>query len=131
MFCCDVSMSGGPIRRTDLQKNTLHVLCQLLCDVTADTENTASSNVACWTVFTELLPGNALIISVFITGLFKQLLISLSTSKAIPNSARILCNIFFLNKSKALFKCVNISCTVFLCSHHYSFSNFTGDVTSN
>jgi hypothetical protein len=33
----------------------------LLCDVTADTENTASSIVACWTVFTELLPGNAVI----------------------------------------------------------------------
>jgi hypothetical protein len=33
----------------------------LLCDVTADTENTASSTVECWTVFTELLPGNALI----------------------------------------------------------------------
>jgi hypothetical protein len=26
-----------------------------------DIENTASSIVACWTVFTELLPGNALI----------------------------------------------------------------------
>jgi hypothetical protein len=33
----------------------------LLCDDTADTENTASSILACWTVFTELLPGNALI----------------------------------------------------------------------
>jgi hypothetical protein len=29
-------------------------------------ENTASSNVACWTVFTELLPGNALFKSVTI-----------------------------------------------------------------
>jgi hypothetical protein len=29
-----------------------------------DIENTASSNVACWTVFTELLPGNVLIKSV-------------------------------------------------------------------
>jgi hypothetical protein len=36
----------------------------LLCDVTVDTENTASSVVACRTVFTELLPGNALIKSV-------------------------------------------------------------------
>jgi hypothetical protein len=36
----------------------------LLCDVTADTESTASSVVACWTVFTKLLPGNALIKSV-------------------------------------------------------------------
>jgi hypothetical protein len=34
---------------------------QPLRDVTADTENTAFSIVACWTVFTELLPGNALI----------------------------------------------------------------------
>jgi hypothetical protein len=38
----------------------------LLCDVTADAENTASSNVACWTVFTVLLPGNALVKSVTI-----------------------------------------------------------------
>jgi hypothetical protein len=36
----------------------------LLCDVTADMENTTSSVVACWTMFTELLPGNALIKSV-------------------------------------------------------------------
>jgi hypothetical protein len=36
----------------------------LLCDVTADTENTASSIVVCWTMFTELLPGNVLIKSV-------------------------------------------------------------------
>jgi hypothetical protein len=35
-----------------------------LRDVTADTESTAFSVVACWTVFTELLPGNALIKSV-------------------------------------------------------------------
>jgi hypothetical protein len=35
-----------------------------LRDVTADTENAASSIVACWTVLTELLPGNALIKSV-------------------------------------------------------------------
>jgi hypothetical protein len=33
----------------------------LLCAVTADTENTASSVVVCWTLFTELLPGKALI----------------------------------------------------------------------
>jgi hypothetical protein len=33
----------------------------LLCDVTEDTENTASSIIACWTLFTELLPGNTLI----------------------------------------------------------------------
>jgi hypothetical protein len=38
----------------------------LLCDVTADTENTASFIVACWTVITELLPGNALTKSVTI-----------------------------------------------------------------
>jgi hypothetical protein len=38
----------------------------LLCDVTADTESTATSIVACWTVFLELLPGNALIKSVTI-----------------------------------------------------------------
>jgi hypothetical protein len=35
----------------------------LLCDITADMENTVSS-IVCWTVFTELLPGNALIKSV-------------------------------------------------------------------
>jgi hypothetical protein len=38
----------------------------LLCDVTMDTGNTSSSIVACWTMFTELLPGNALIKSVTI-----------------------------------------------------------------
>jgi hypothetical protein len=38
----------------------------LLCDVTADAENTSFFIVACWTVFTELLPGNALIKSVII-----------------------------------------------------------------
>jgi hypothetical protein len=38
-----------------------------LRDVTADMENTASSIVACWTVFAELLPGNALIKFVTIT----------------------------------------------------------------
>jgi hypothetical protein len=32
-----------------------------LRDVTAEIENTASSIVACWTVFTELLPGKAFI----------------------------------------------------------------------
>jgi hypothetical protein len=37
-----------------------------LRDVTADTENTAYSIIACWTAFTELLPGNALIKSVII-----------------------------------------------------------------
>jgi hypothetical protein len=36
----------------------------LLCQVIVDTENTASSIVACWAVFTELLPGIALIKSV-------------------------------------------------------------------
>jgi hypothetical protein len=33
-------------------------------DVSADTENTASSIVACWTVLTELLPANTLTKSV-------------------------------------------------------------------
>jgi hypothetical protein len=39
----------------------------LLCDVIVDMENTASSIVACWTVFTELLPGNALIKSITVS----------------------------------------------------------------
>jgi hypothetical protein len=38
----------------------------LLCDVTTDTENTASSDVACGIVFTELLPANTLIKSLTI-----------------------------------------------------------------
>jgi hypothetical protein len=38
----------------------------LLCDVTADTENTSSSIVVCWAVFTELLLGSTLIKSVTI-----------------------------------------------------------------
>jgi hypothetical protein len=37
-----------------------------LRDVTADTENTVSSIVTCWTVFTELLPAKALLKSVTI-----------------------------------------------------------------
>jgi hypothetical protein len=45
-----------------------------LRDVTADTENTASSIVACWTVFTELLPGNELIKSVTICNITTLLL---------------------------------------------------------
>jgi hypothetical protein len=48
---------------------------QLLRDVTAGTENTASSVVACWTVFAELLPGNALIKSVTIYLVFLCLLL--------------------------------------------------------
>jgi hypothetical protein len=39
----------------------------LLCDVTADMEITASSIIACWVVFTELLPGNMLIKSITIS----------------------------------------------------------------
>jgi hypothetical protein len=47
-------------------KHMWHDHRPLLRDVTADMENTASSIVVCWTVFTELLPGNALIKSVTI-----------------------------------------------------------------
>jgi hypothetical protein len=46
-----------------------HMSCDnylLLCDVIAYTENTASSIVAFWAVFTELLSGNVLIRSVTI-----------------------------------------------------------------
>jgi hypothetical protein len=50
-------------RRSDLQKSC-HVITIHCCNFTADTENTASSIVACWTVFTGLLLGNALIKSV-------------------------------------------------------------------
>jgi hypothetical protein len=38
--------------------------CLLLCDVATDLENTASSIVACSTVFTELLPRKVLTKSV-------------------------------------------------------------------
>jgi hypothetical protein len=51
-----------------------HISCDhypLLCDITTDTENIASSIVVCWTVFTELCHGNALIKSVTIH-LFKN-----------------------------------------------------------
>jgi hypothetical protein len=37
-----------------------------LCDVTADMENTASSIIVCWTMFTGLLPGNMLFKSITI-----------------------------------------------------------------
>jgi hypothetical protein len=56
-----------------LTENTSHGLCPLLCDVSTDTENTASSIVACWTVFTELLCGNMLIKSVTILFIIKTL----------------------------------------------------------
>jgi hypothetical protein len=52
-------------KRTCITGNTCHVSITY-CDVTADTENTASFNNACWTVFTELLPGNSLIKSVIL-----------------------------------------------------------------
>jgi hypothetical protein len=52
--------------RTFITGNTSRGHYLLLCDVTADMENTASSVVACWTVFTELLPGSASIKSVTI-----------------------------------------------------------------
>jgi hypothetical protein len=48
------------------EENTYHVITIHRCEVTADTENTASSIFACWTVFTELLPGNVVIESVTI-----------------------------------------------------------------
>jgi hypothetical protein len=51
------------VRLWDLQKTSCG-LYPLLCDVTTDSEITVSSIVACWTVFAELLPGNALIKSV-------------------------------------------------------------------
>jgi hypothetical protein len=44
-----------------------------LRDVTADTENRVSSIVACWTVFTDLLPGNALIEYVILFYSFAEL----------------------------------------------------------
>jgi hypothetical protein len=49
------------------RKHMSHDHYPLLCDVTADTENTASSIVSCWTVFTEILPDNALIKSITIS----------------------------------------------------------------
>jgi hypothetical protein len=58
-----------PVYWRQLHEHTANTPCDrylLLCDVTVDTKNTASSIVACWTVFTELLPGNALIKSVTI-----------------------------------------------------------------
>jgi hypothetical protein len=51
-----------------------------LRDVTADTENTASSIVAYWNLFTELLSGNALIKSVTILKDQDQILLSVVTS---------------------------------------------------
>jgi hypothetical protein len=52
-------------------KHTSRDCYLLLCGVTVDTENTASSTVACWTAFTELLPGNALIKSIAVCKLIK------------------------------------------------------------
>jgi hypothetical protein len=49
-----------------------------LRDVTADTENTI---VACWTVFTELLLGNALTKSVTILSILAQMWISLPVTR--------------------------------------------------
>jgi hypothetical protein len=53
------------VRLLDLQK-THHVISVHCCDITTDTEITASSIVACWIVFTDLLPGHALIKSITI-----------------------------------------------------------------
>jgi hypothetical protein len=47
-------------------KHMSHDCYLLLCDVTADMKNTASSIVTCWTMFTELLPRNVLIKSITI-----------------------------------------------------------------
>jgi hypothetical protein len=46
-----------------IRGNTCHVITYC-CDVTANTENTTSSTVACWTEITEMWPGKALIKSV-------------------------------------------------------------------
>jgi hypothetical protein len=57
--------------RTHITGNTSHDHHPPLRDVAADTENTYSSTVACWIVFTELLLGNALFKSVTI--LFRKI----------------------------------------------------------
>jgi hypothetical protein len=44
-----------------LLRNGLHITVVPPLFGAGDIENTASSIVACWTVFTQLLPGNALI----------------------------------------------------------------------
>jgi hypothetical protein len=49
-----------------LHRNGLHKPVVPLLNGAGDIENTASSIVACWTVFTEVLPGNALIKPVII-----------------------------------------------------------------
>jgi hypothetical protein len=88
LYFHSLGYSGNIIRGTDHTENTSRGLYPLLCDVTVyaevciprrcletdcitpfvppllgadEIENTASSIVACWTLFTELLPGNALI----------------------------------------------------------------------
>jgi succinate-acetate transporter protein len=71
----------------------------LLCDFTADKENTVSSIVACWTVFTELLPGNALIKPVtilLIAALWTSLLFLAYKIAAIITDYSTKCTIQFL-----------------------------------
>jgi hypothetical protein len=54
-----------------------------------DIENIASSVVACWTVFTELLPGNALIKSVTVLQLSSFILLC-NTDKIHKNTHQVL-----------------------------------------
>jgi hypothetical protein len=56
MFCHIHSQGTDAHHRKHMSRDH-----QPLHDVTEDTENTASSIAACWTVLTEMLPGNALI----------------------------------------------------------------------
>jgi hypothetical protein len=66
LYCCWRHRLYGSVFTEPLLRNGLQnpVVPPLLG--ADDIENTASSIVACWTVFTELLPGNALIKSVTI-----------------------------------------------------------------
>jgi hypothetical protein len=64
------------------RKHMSRVHYLLLCDDAADMENTASSIVAYWTVFTELSPGNALIKSVTIYDLLTTVDMTKSSARS-------------------------------------------------
>jgi hypothetical protein len=73
LYCCWRHRLRGSVFTKPLLRNGLHnpVVPPLLG--ADDIENTASFIVACWTVFTELLPGNALFKSrCFMVGLLWQ-----------------------------------------------------------
>jgi hypothetical protein len=69
--------------------------------VTADTESTASSIAACWALFTELLPGKALIKSVTVLYSLRNIC-ERHANKSLPKDDRVFAS-YWLTVGKLLF----------------------------